>query len=100
VERTGIVFGWSKIDWAKILGLNWSGKGCNIWMNLETNGLELLIGDGKQWAGIFGSGWMSKGCNFWIELVWNICLELESNWTELEWNIWMEVVSYDLEYLE
>jgi hypothetical protein len=56
---------------------------------MENNGQEYL-----------GRAGCPKAANFWIELVWNICLELESNWTELEWNIWMEVVSYDLEYLE
>jgi hypothetical protein len=35
VERARIGFGCSKIKWARILGLKWSGKGWNIWVELD-----------------------------------------------------------------
>jgi hypothetical protein len=66
------------VKWARIFELNWSGKGWNILTELESNGLEVLIGDGI------------KGRNIWTELYvqWAAILgmKLESNWLDcLEW---------------
>jgi hypothetical protein len=79
VERAGIVFGWSKIKWARILGLNWSGQGWNILFVLDSNrrrvwvtSLEYLDGAEVKWtrkmglnkgAGIFGRSSMEMESN-------------------------------------
>ena len=66
------------VKWARIFELNWSGKGWNILTELESNGLEVLIGDAI------------KGRNIWTELDVQCAAifgrKLESNWLDCsEW---------------
>jgi hypothetical protein len=41
------------VKWAKILGLNWGGKGWRIWLELQPNRLD-------RWTGIFEWSWGQK----------------------------------------
>jgi hypothetical protein len=114
------------VEWARKFGLNWSGKGWSIWLELEleSNGLN-------KWARILEWSWGQKSWNFWLELESNGLKVLGLNWSkkfsvkylvgagftcagifgwrwsqmgwniwiELVWNIWMEKESNGLESL-
>ena len=91
MERAGIVFGWSKIKWARILGLNWSGQGWNILFVLDSNrrrvwvtSLEYLDGAEVKWTR--KKGIEQRGRNFWTELDGD-GVKWADIWMQLVWNI-------------
>jgi hypothetical protein len=45
-----VIFGWNRSQ----IGRNWSQMGRLFWLELKSNGLVCLDGDGVKWAGIFG----------------------------------------------
>jgi hypothetical protein len=68
-------------------GIKLAGQiGWNIWMELESIGLDVLVRAAFKLSGIFGLNWSGMGWNIWIELECNIWMEQESNLLELESN--------------